>query len=93
MFSARKGSWPFDRHYEADSAFVPSTNPANAPAVDAVAQRHGLEQAQELDFDFHGNTWMALTVGTVKVFAAEGKVMATTFTFHRFLDAAAIHTH
>jgi hypothetical protein len=46
-----------------------------APAVDAVADSSGLEQPQELGFDFHGNPWMALAGTTVKA----GGAAALTF--------------
>jgi hypothetical protein len=58
---------PLDHHYEENAAFVPTTNPAHAPAVEAVPDSHGFEQPKELGLDFHGNPRMALAGWTVKV--------------------------
>jgi hypothetical protein len=58
---------PFHHHYEELSVFVPPTNPAHTPTIDSIAQSRGLEEAKELGFDFHGNTWMALASGTPKL--------------------------
>jgi hypothetical protein len=44
-FGARR---PLDHHYEEDAATIPPTNPAHAPAIDAITHNHGLKQAQEL---------------------------------------------
>jgi len=38
---------------EADVAFVPTAEPAHAPALDAVAQGHRLEEAEEFGLDQH----------------------------------------
>jgi len=46
--------WLFHHHDEQNPALVPPANPANAPAVNVIAQSDGLEQAQELGLDFHG---------------------------------------
>src|SRR5207247_2586692 len=40
-------------HYEADVAFVPTAEPAHAPALDAVAQGYRLEEAEEFGLDQH----------------------------------------
>ena len=40
-------------HHEADVAFVPTAEPAHAPALDAVAQGHRLEEAEEFGLDQH----------------------------------------
>lgn len=48
-----------DHPDEKNSAFGPP-HPADAPAIDAVADSSGHEPPQELRLDFRGNTWMAL---------------------------------
>jgi hypothetical protein len=55
-----------DHHDENDAALVPSANPVDAPAVGLITEIGGLEEAQELGLNFHGNPWMALSVETVK---------------------------
>jgi hypothetical protein len=53
LIAARGTPWPLDHHNEKDPALVPTANPAHTPAVDAVAQGHRLEQAQELGFKLY----------------------------------------
>ena len=62
--SERRGL--FRHHYEQDSAFVPTADPANAPAIDSIAQRDGLEEPQELGLNFHSDPSITLLGWTVK---------------------------
>jgi hypothetical protein len=61
-------SWlsPFNHHHKQDSALVPATDPAHAPAIDRFAQGGGPEEPQELGLDFHNDPSMALSDGIVK---------------------------
>jgi hypothetical protein len=60
LIALRDAPQPLDHHHEDYPALVPTANPANAPSVDAVADRNGVEQAQELGL------WMAPAGGAVK---------------------------
>jgi hypothetical protein len=48
------GPGPLDHHDEENPAFVPTTDPTHAPAIDAIAEGGGCEQAQEVSLNFHG---------------------------------------
>ena len=56
----------FNHHHKQDSALVPATDPAHAPAINAFAQGDGPEEPQKLGLDFHNDPSMALSGGTVK---------------------------
>jgi hypothetical protein len=46
---------PFDHHYEEDSEFIPTADPAHTPAINAIAQGRGFETAQQCGFYFNSN--------------------------------------
>jgi hypothetical protein len=74
-------------------ALVPPTNPAHAPAVDAIAQREGLEKPQEFGFNFHSDPSMALLGWTVKAPTARraaGGLLDFVLRF-RFFHALPLH--
>ena len=58
-----------DHNDEEDSAFVPSSEPADPPIIDMIAERHRLAKPKELGLNVHGNsrpnTSMALLGRTV----------------------------
>jgi hypothetical protein len=56
---------------ETAAALVPTTVPANAPAIDELADRYGLEQPQELGLNLHGNLCMALPDAAVKAIVGQ----------------------
>ena len=57
---------PLDHHDEENPAFVPTADPANAPAIDSIAEGGRLEEPQELGLDFHASPSMAPLAQTVK---------------------------
>ena len=65
--------WPLDHDDEQDPALVPTADPANAPAIDAIADGSRPEEPQELGLDLHTDLSMALLDRTVKAMTdAEG---------------------
>jgi hypothetical protein len=55
-----------DHHREKDSAFVPLANPADAPAINAIANGDFSEEPKKLSLNLHGDPYMALQGSTVK---------------------------
>jgi hypothetical protein len=47
-------------------AFAPPANPADAPAINAIANGDFSEEPQKLSLDLHGDPCMALRGWTVK---------------------------
>jgi hypothetical protein len=49
-----------DNHHENNPAFVPPANPADAPAINVIANGDFSEKPQKLSLNLHGDPCMAL---------------------------------
>jgi hypothetical protein len=67
--------WPFRHNREKHSAFVPPANPADAPAINVIANGDFSEEAQKFSLNLHGDPCMALRGWTVKVAPATTQVL------------------